>query len=215
MKDDITRRIGLPSGVTANIAGTMLTIKGPKGEVQREFLHPKIAIMLQPIEKKEASGKTSTAVDKSSADKSSADKSSADKSKGDMDVVLFSKRATKREKKDVNSFAAHIRNTVKGVQTPHVYRLKICSGHFPMSVAVSGQEFVVKNFLGESVPRKFLLPKGVKVKIEGTEVMVESADKEIAGLTASKIEQLCAIKGRDLRIFQDGCYIVHKAGKDI
>ena len=210
MKDDITRRIGLPSGVTANIAGTMLTIKGPKGEVQREFLHPKIAIMLQPIEKKEASGKTSTAVDKSSADKSS-----ADKSKGDMDVVLFSKRATKREKKDLNSFAAHIRNTVKGVQAPHVYRLKICSGHFPMSVAVSGQEFVVKNFLGESVPRKFLLPKGVKVKVEGTEVMVESPDKEMAGLTASKIEQLCVIKGRDLRIFQDGCYIVHKAGKGI
>ena len=198
MKDDLTRRIGLPLGVTANVAGAVLTIKGPKGEVQRNFLHPKIIITVQQREKKEE-----------------ASEKAADKSKGDRNVVLFSKRATKREKRDVNSIAAHIRNTIKGVQTPHIYRLKICSGHFPMSVAVSGQEFVVKNFLGESVPRKVLLPKEVKVKVEGTEITVESPNKEAAGLTASKIEQLCAIKGRDLRIFQDGCYIVHKAGKDI
>ena len=84
-----------------------------------------------------------------------------------------------------------------------------------MTVSVSGQEFIVKNFLGESVARKVTLPAGVQVKVSGTEILIESADKELAGMAASKIELLCKIRNRDVRIFQDGCYMVHKAGKEI
>lgn len=130
-------------------------------------------------------------------------------------VILHTAKGTKREKTIIGSFASHIKNLIQGVQEPHEYKLKICSGHFPMNVSVSGQEFVVKNFLGESVPRKVTLTPGADVKVDGTQITVTSADKEIAGQVAAKIEGLCRITNRDKRIFQDGCYITHKAGKEI
>lgn len=180
MKEDLVRKIELPEGVAARLEKNILKIQGPKGEVSREFVHPKINIKVDGQE-----------------------------------IVLEVKKSTKREKKMASSFAAHIRNIVKGVQEPFVYRLKICSGHFPMNVSVSGKEFVIKNFLGESVPRKVILPEGAEVKVQGDQVEVISADKEVAGLAAAKIEHLGKVKGRDLRIFMDGIWLIHKAGKDL
>ena len=84
-----------------------------------------------------------------------------------------------------------------------------------MNVAVSGEEIVIKNFLGESVPRKVGLVKWTEVKVDGNEITISSVDKEKAGLMAAKIENLCRVSNRDIRIFQDGCYITHKAGKDL
>ncbi len=133
----------------------------------------------------------------------------------DDKLVLLASSATKREKTIVGSFWSHLRNLVKGVQEPHLYQLKICSGHFPMNVSMSGHEFIIKNFLGETVPRKVILPEKAEVKISGTEITVSSPDKEAAGLAAAKIENLCRLTNRDVRIFQDGCYITSKAGKGV
>ncbi len=133
----------------------------------------------------------------------------------DKKIVLSVQKATKREKTMIGTFEAHIANMVKGVEEPHLYKLKVCSGHFPMNVAIGGKEFVIKNFLGEAVPRKVLIIPGVDVKVNGNEVTVSSPDKELAGRMASLIENLCRITDRDRRIFQDGCYMTEKAGKTI
>ena len=133
----------------------------------------------------------------------------------DNKIILRAHQATKREKRMLSTFAAHIKNLIKGVQEMYEYKLKICSGHFPMNVSISGKEFIIKNFLGETVPRKITLLTGAEVKISGTEIIVKSADKEIAGQTAASIEQLCRITNRDVRIFQDGCYITQKAGDSV
>lgn len=130
-------------------------------------------------------------------------------------VVFLARNGSKREKTMIGSFESHVQNMVKGVQQGHIYKLKICSGHFPMTVAVSGNEIVIKNFLGETVPRRAALLKGVEVKVSGTEIIVTSADKEMAGQMAARIEELCRITNRDRRIFQDGCYIVEKAGRGV
>ncbi len=180
MKLDLTREIPLGEGVTAQLHGSMLTIKGAKGEVSREFRSPKITMAIV-----------------------------------DRKVVLSVQKATKREKTMIGTFESHITNMVKGVEEPHLYRLKVCSGHFPMNVTVSGKEFVIKNFLGEAVPRKVSLIPGVTVKVEGNDVTVVCPDKELAGKMASLIENLCRITNRDRRIFQDGCYMTEKAGKKI
>ncbi len=129
------------------------------------------------------------------------------------DVVLKAKAASKREKRMVSTFIAHIRNMLRGVETPFEYKLKICSGHFPMNVAVSGENFVVKNFLGEKHPRIVAIPSEVKIKINGTEVLITSASREFAGMMAARIEQMCRITNRDRRIFQDGIYIVQKPAR--
>jgi len=131
------------------------------------------------------------------------------------EIIVTAKKATKREKKIIYTYLAHLRNMLNGVQEPWIYKLKVCASHFPMNVSVSGKEFIVKNFLGEKVPRKMIIKEGVTVKVDGKDVLVESIDKELAGNTASEIELLTVIRGRDLRVFQDGIYITEKAGKPI
>lgn len=130
-------------------------------------------------------------------------------------IILESKKATKEEKKVLNSFFAHLKNMLKGVAEKHTYKLKICSGHFPMSVSVSNNQLIVKNFLGESVPRKLTIKPNAEVKVEGNEIIVTSTSKETAGQIAADIEQLTKIKNRDLRIFQDGIWIINKNGKEV
>lgn len=129
------------------------------------------------------------------------------------EVIVSASNASRKEKRDIGSFASHIKNIIRGVKEPYVYKLKVCSGHFPMTVSATKEELQVKNYLGESVPRKLKLKKGVDVKVEGEIITVESVDKELAGQTAASIEQLTRITNRDRRIFQDGVWITEKYGK--
>tara|TARA_Y100000310_G_scaffold342215_1_gene444349 strand:- start:2656 stop:3204 length:549 start_codon:yes stop_codon:yes gene_type:complete len=133
----------------------------------------------------------------------------------DGTVKIEPKKFTKREKKIINTFKAHLLNMINGVQEPYVYKVKVCSSHFPMSVAVSGKEVVVKNFLGEKIPRKANIVEGADVKVEGDMIVVTSADIEAAGQTAANCEQSTRITNRDRRIFQDGLWIVQKANKEL
>ncbi len=130
-------------------------------------------------------------------------------------VVISAKDATKAEKTMIGTFQSHLRNMVKGVTEGHTYRLKICSGHFPMNVSVAGSEFIIKNFLGEKVPRKVKLRQGTTVKVESQEVIVEGIALEQVSQMAADIEQLTRIRNRDLRVFQDGIYIISKDGEAV
>lgn len=180
MKINLEETVTLPSGVTATLANGIVTIKGPKGELERAMKDPMITIKLK-----------------------------------ENTVVITRKKGTKRQKRMINSFVAHLNNMIQGVQQPYQYRLKICSGHFPINVSASGDQLIVKNFLGEKSPRTLKLKKGVSVKIEGDQIVVESPDKELAGQMSSDIELLTAKRNRDLRVFQDGIYMTEKAGKKI
>ena len=130
-------------------------------------------------------------------------------------VTLSAENATKNDKRILQTSAAHVRNMMRGAKQGHVYKLKICSGHFPMSVSVKGDMCEVKNFIGEAVPRQLKLNPGAKVTIQGTEIMVESSSKEVAGTQAAAIELLTRRPGFDTRVFQDGIYIIEKDGKKV
>ncbi len=175
MKIDLIKEVTLGEKVSAQIVKGMLKLKGPKGETEREFIHPRVNFKVE-----------------------------------DGKIIIAALKATKNEKRAFGTFLSHIRNMVDGVKEAHVYKLKICSGHFPMNVAVSGSEIIIKNFFGETVPRKAAIPKGVEVKVSGTEITITSPNLEAAGLAASRIENMCRITNRDIRIFQDGCYITQK-----
>lgn len=133
----------------------------------------------------------------------------------DKKVLLSTKSSTKAEKKRVYAYEEHIKNMIIGVTDGHHYILKICSGHFPMNVSVSGTKIIVKNLLGEKFPRTLQIKAGVIVKVEGDKINVSSPDKELAGTTASDIENFSKRPGFDTRIFQDGIYIINKDGKEI
>ena len=81
MKKEIFQTIKIPEGIEANLEGSLLTIKGPEGELVRNFNINKLI-----FEKK------------------------------DNQITLGSKKATKTEKKMINTNASHIKNMIQGVQ---------------------------------------------------------------------------------------------------
>ena len=136
-------------------------------------------------------------------------------SEGKIEIAV--KNSTKKEKKILKSFVAHIKKTMKGVNEKYVYKLQICFVHFPVTVTYDEQkrEILIKNFLGEAKPRIAKVLPNVDVKIEGDKIILSSADKDIAGQSAANIETATKIRGRDRRIFQDGIWITEKCGRAI
>jgi len=130
-------------------------------------------------------------------------------------IIIGHKKATKKEKKLINTLSAHIRNIIKGVQKKFEYQIKICYSHFPITVELKDKEILIKNFLGEKEPRKMEVPEGADVEISKEIIKVSSSDKELAGQVAANFEKLTRIKKKDIRVFQDGLYIINKAGKEI
>ncbi len=131
------------------------------------------------------------------------------------ELVLSSPNATLREKKLLFTEKSLFNNMIKGVTEGYEYTLKICSGHFPMTVSLKGKDLEIKNFIGEKVPRKLKIKEGAEVKVNGDEIKVTGIDKALVGQVAADIEQLSRRVGFDRRIFQDGIYIVDKAGKSM
>ena len=136
-------------------------------------------------------------------------------SKEGNELILRYEKSSQREKKNLFTTRAHLKNMIKGVQEGFTYKLKICSGHFPMSVGIKNGVLEIKNFIGEKVPRTLKIKQGADVKIEGDIITVHATDKELAGLTAGAIEKLTRRPGFDKRIFQDGIYIIEKNGKKV
>lgn len=133
----------------------------------------------------------------------------------DGSVVLTAGKPSQREKRMVGTFSSHIKNMMKGVSEGHIYKLKVCSGHFPMTVESKNNEIVVKNFLGEKNPRTLKFSADVKVNVNGPDIVVEGINKELVSQTAANIEQLTRITNKDRRIFQDGIYLTEKDGKQL
>ena len=171
--EKIERMIEISEGVKAEVAGSIVTVTGPKGDVKADFSAENVKV-------------------------------SVDSKK----LTLSSGRNTKKERQVIGTFIALFSNMVKGVTEGHRYKMKICSGHFPMTVKVEGREFSVKNFLGEKTARKVLLPESVTVKVKGNDVELEGPDRQLVGSAVGSIEQLTKRPNFDRRIFQDGIMLV-------
>ena len=130
--------------------------------------------------------------------------------------IIFSvKNAAKKQKMFMKTIKAHVQNMMKGASEGFEYSLKICSGHFPMTASFENGEFVVKNFLGESVPRKKKIKTGVEVEIKGNDITIKGIDIEKVGQAAASIEAITRMTNRDRRRFQDGIFITNKAGREL
>ena len=113
----------------------------------------------------------------------------------------------------MGTFVAHINNMIEGLTEGFEYKMKTVFSHFPIKTSVDGDEFVIQNFLGERSPRKAKIIEGVTVEAKGDDVTVTGIDKETVGQTVANIERATKVKYRDVRVFQDGVYLVSKGGK--
>jgi large subunit ribosomal protein L6 len=130
-------------------------------------------------------------------------------------IELKSKKSCRIQAKIMGSIAAHIKNMINGMKNDYVYKLEVCTVHFPVTIKVEGNKLVVKNFLGETVDRKAEIIKNSNVSVKGNEIIVSSFDKESAGQTAANIEKATKIRERDRRVFQDGIFLVERCGRKI
>jgi len=130
--------------------------------------------------------------------------------KEDSKIVVRCELPKRAEKALVGTFAAHIRNMIKGVTEGFVYKMKVVYAHFPIKVSVKDGEVVIDNFLGEQYPRKAKIFGDVKVSVNKDDIIIEGIDREQVGQTAANIEHAVHVKNRDIRVFQDGIYITSK-----
>ena len=108
----------------------------------------------------------------------------------------------------IETICAHLRNMAEGLVYGYVYKMKIVYSHFPMSIVVEKNIVNIKNFLGEKFPRKAKIVGDTKVEAKGQEVIVSGIDKDAVGQTASNLEQKSKVKGKDIRRYQDGVYLI-------
>jgi len=108
----------------------------------------------------------------------------------------------------IETISAHIRNMVEGLVYGYEYKMKIVYSHFPMSIVVEKGVVNIKNFLGEKFPRKAKIVGNTKVEAKGQEVIVSGINKDEVGQTASNLEQKSKVKGKDIRRYQDGVYLI-------
>jgi len=114
----------------------------------------------------------------------------------------------------VNTIKSKLNNLFIGVTKGFTYKMKVFYVHFPMSVEVSGDEVLIKNFVGERGIRRAKILPGVNVKVvkrgSDIELIITGLDKEAVGQTAANIHLACKIKNKDPRVFLDGIYLYYK-----
>jgi large subunit ribosomal protein L6 len=130
--------------------------------------------------------------------------------KEDSYLVVNSKLDRKQQKAMVGTLAAHVSNMIAGVTKGFEYKMKVVYSHFPIQLKAASGELVISNFLGERKSRSARILDGVKVDVLKDEVVVTGIDKENVGQTMANIEQATRVRGFDIRVFQDGVYLVEK-----
>ena len=126
-------------------------------------------------------------------------------------ISIEAESTRRKDKAAVGTIKANLRNMFKGVTEGFTYKLRVVYSHFPITIKVEGKRVFIHNFLGERSPRVAEIVGDVDVEVSGDEVIVKGINKDEVGQTAFNIEQATFVRYRDLRTFQDGCYIVERA----
>ena len=95
------------------------------------------------------------------------------------------------------------------------YKMRFVYAHFPINVAITNKDsrVEIRNFLGEKVVRIVDAMPGVIVKRSTDikdEIVLEGNDIQAVSRTCALIQQICAVKRKDIRKFLDGIYVSGK-----
>ncbi len=129
---------------------------------------------------------------------------------GNVVQITCTQVPRRKDKALIGTFKAHIRNMMKGVNEGYECKMKTVFSHFPIKTTVEGNQLLIQNFLGERFPRHAEILENVKVEIKGEHIILTAMDKEKVGQTAANIERATKVKNRDIRVFQDGIYIIKR-----
>ena len=180
-----TRTLVIPEGVTVEIKGRRVRVKGSRGVLVKDFKHLDVDAYLGTDDE----GKPALKVD-----------------------VWFGKRATLAA---IRTLCSHVQNMITGVTRGFRYKVRLVYAHFPVNVNIeNGNKTVeIRNFLGEKRVRKITMLDGVKVDRSPAikdELLIEGNDLELVSRSAALCSQACLVKNKDIRKFLDGCYVCGK-----
>jgi len=173
----------LPEGVEATIKSRIVIVKGPRGSLTRSFKH-------MPI------------------DLSFSDDTNR--------TILIERWFTSgKANASIRTCYSHIMNAVIGVTKGFLYKMRFVYAHFPINVAIVNKDkrVEIRNFLGEKVVRVVDALGDVTVKRSADvkdEIVLQGNDIDDVSRTCALIQQICAVKRKDIRKFLDGIYVSYK-----
>lgn len=181
-----SRTVDIPSGVTVEAKSRIVTVTGPRGKLVRDFKH--IACDMEIVGDDEEGRK--------------------------IRVDLWF--ANRKQLATVRTLCSHLENMFVGVTRGFLYKMRFVYSHFPINVALTGNNVEIRNFLGEKRVRKVEVPEGVEyVRTADVKDQIELSGNDIClvSLTAAKIQQATNIRHKDLRKFLDGIYVSEKGAR--
>ncbi|HDR53504.1 MAG TPA: 50S ribosomal protein L6 [archaeon] len=129
----------------------------------------------------------------------------------DNQIKLACDFSGKKEKMVLHTAEAHVKNMILGVTAGFRFVVDVISVHFPIRVAVVGDEVTISNFIGGKSDVKFKKRSDVKMEVAsgGKQVVLTGTNLESVSLMAARLEQATKkrLRNKDRRVFKDGLYI--------
>lgn len=116
----------------------------------------------------------------------------------------------KKELARLRTTASHLRNLLVGVTQGYSYSVRFVYNHFPINVTVEGQEIQIRNFLGEKIVRRVLVPSDTKVDSNTGKkdcLVLTSNNIDSVTQTCARLHGICLVRNKDIRKFLDGIYV--------
>jgi len=177
-----SQAVTLPDGVTIAIKARKIEVKGPRGVLKNDLSHLPVDFQIQN------EGKT---------------------------VVVERWFTSGKQMASIRTACTHITNMIIGVTKGFKYKMRFVYSHFPINVALTNkdQRVEIRNFLGEKVVRVVDALEGVTVSRSADvkdEIVLVGNDIQNVSRTCALIQQICAVKRKDIRKFLDGIYVSEK-----
>merc|ERR1719188_1994601 len=182
--------VEIPAGVTVNCNARKVTVKGPKGEVKKNFSH--LAVELQKMKQN-------------------------NKKRNGTYIRIRMWFGGYKQACSVNTLKSLIENMITGVTEGYRYKMRLVYSHFPINAIIpkDGEQITVRNFPGGKQDKLIPMVGGTKVKLTPSnevkdELVFEGNDNAAVSLCCARVSQVCKTGRKDVRKFLDGIYVSAK-----
>eukprot|EP01115_Flamella_aegyptia_P011555 TRINITY_DN54656_c0_g1_i1.p1 TRINITY_DN54656_c0_g1~~TRINITY_DN54656_c0_g1_i1.p1 ORF type:complete len:191 (-),score=64.59 TRINITY_DN54656_c0_g1_i1:50-622(-) len=178
-----SRTLDIPAGVEVSIQSRVVTVKGPRGTLKKDFKHLHVDMSVV--------GKTK---------------------KTFLVKAYFATRKELACLRTITSHVRNlITGVTKGYE--YKMRLVYAHFPINVNIADNGKVLEIRNFLGEKIVRRVEMLDGVKIDRSANvkdELVLVGNDVELVSRSAALIHQSVLVKDKDIRKFLDGIYVSEK-----
>jgi large subunit ribosomal protein L9e len=174
--------VTVPEGVTLTVKTRIITVKGSRGTLVKDLRHLPLDMTL---------------------------------SEDGRSLRIERWFTSGKQPASIRSACSHIDNMIIGVTKGFLYKMRFVYAHFPINVTITNKDTKVeiRNFLGEKVVRVVDAIGDTTVKRSADvkdEIVLQGTDIQSVSRTAALVQQICAVKRKDIRKFLDGIYVSYK-----